>query len=54
MELTKWEPLHELTSLRRQMDRFLESFFGREPGEFYEERFTPYLSCNCCAQLVAI
>jgi len=43
MELTKWEPLFELNSLNRQMDRFWKSFFGRELREFYEERFTPYL-----------
>ena len=41
MEIIKWEPIHELTSLRRQMDRFMESFWGREPLGTYEERFIP-------------
>ena len=43
MELTKWEPLYEHSSLRRQMERFWESFFGREAKEYYEEGFIPYL-----------
>jgi HSP20 family protein len=30
MQLTKWEPLGGLTSLRREMDRLFDSFFDRE------------------------
>ena len=43
MELTKWEPLHELTSMRRQMERLWESFFGGESKDFYNEGFTTCL-----------
>jgi HSP20 family protein len=41
MEITKWEPFRELTSMRRQMDRLMESFFGREPGLPAVERWAP-------------
>jgi len=43
MELSKWEPLHELTSMRRQMERLWESFFGHESRDFYNEGFTTCL-----------
>ena len=41
MDLIKWEPFGELSTLRRQMDRLLESFFGREPMLFERERWVP-------------
>lgn len=41
MAIVKWEPLGELTTLRRQMDRLMESFFGREPLVFEREKWIP-------------
>jgi HSP20 family protein len=32
MALTPWRPLGELSSLRREMDRLLERFFGEAPS----------------------
>ena len=41
MDLMKWEPFGELSSLRRQMDRLWDSFFGREPAIFERGRWVP-------------
>ena len=41
MEIRKWEPFRELTSTRRQMDRLLESFSGRELGLPAVKRWSP-------------
>ncbi|RLC27071.1 MAG: hypothetical protein DRH21_00180 [Deltaproteobacteria bacterium] len=41
MAIVKWEPFGELTTLRRQMDRLMESFFGREPLSYERERWIP-------------
>ena len=42
MALVKWEPFSgELATFRRQMDRLFESFFGREPLGWPEERIAP-------------
>jgi len=43
MEITKWEPLHEMASMRRQMENLWESFFGPESRDFYNEGFTTCL-----------
>ena len=43
MEITKWEPLNELASIRSQMERLWESFLGRESRDFYNEGFTTCL-----------
>jgi HSP20 family protein len=32
MAIAPWRPLGEMTSLRREMDRLLERFFGEVPG----------------------
>ena len=32
MDLIRWEPFKELSSIRRQMDRLLDTFFEREEG----------------------
>jgi HSP20 family protein len=41
MDLMKWEPRGELSSLRRQMDRLWDSFFGPEPTLFERGRWAP-------------
>lgn len=41
MAIVKWEPLGELSTLRRQMDHLMESFFGREPLGYERERWIP-------------
>ncbi len=44
MELTSWRPFEELTSLRREMDRLFERFFGERPGlETLEGKWSPAL-----------
>ncbi|MCK4755421.1 Hsp20/alpha crystallin family protein [candidate division WOR-3 bacterium] len=40
--LTKWEPFSDLVSLRDDMDRFFETFFGQHP-EDREGFWTPIL-----------
>jgi HSP20 family protein len=41
MAIVKWEPFGELSTLRRQMDHLMESFFGREPRIYERERWIP-------------
>jgi len=41
MAIVKWEPFGELSTLRRQMDHIMESFFGREPMIYERERWIP-------------
>jgi HSP20 family protein len=41
MAIVRWEPFAELASMRRQMDRVMESLFGREAVPFGEERWIP-------------
>ena len=41
MAIVKWEPFGELSTLRRQMDHLMESFFGREPMIYERERWIP-------------
>jgi|LGVC01.1.fsa_nt_gb HSP20 family protein len=41
MAIVKWEPFGELSTLRRQMDHLMESFFGREPMFYERERWIP-------------
>lgn len=41
MDLIKWEPFGELSTLRRQMDRLWDSFFGPEPALFERGRWVP-------------
>jgi HSP20 family protein len=46
MDLMKWEPFGELSSLRRQMDRLWDSFFGREPAIFERGRWVPAIDIS--------
>lgn len=39
--IKKWEPFKELVTLRDDMDRFFNSFFGRSPGDNYEGVWAP-------------
>ncbi|UCE08873.1 MAG: Hsp20/alpha crystallin family protein [bacterium] len=41
MSIIKWEPFEELATMRRQMDRLMESFWGREPFAKLEGKWTP-------------
>jgi HSP20 family protein len=41
MEIVKWEPLSELSRLRRQMDRLTGLFWGRDPMFFEGEKWIP-------------
>lgn len=41
MAIVKWEPFGELSTLRRQMDHLIESFFGRESLSYERERWIP-------------
>ena len=41
MAIMKWESLGELSTLRRQMDYLMESFFGCEPLSYERERWIP-------------
>lgn len=42
-DMAKWDPFREMTSLRDDMDRFFESFFGRYPKERIEGFWAPSL-----------
>jgi HSP20 family protein len=39
--IKKWEPFKELVTLRDDMDRFFNSFFGRSLGDNYEGVWAP-------------
>ncbi len=39
--MKRWEPFKELMTLREDMDRFFNSFFGRSAAESYEGVWTP-------------
>lgn len=39
--IKKWEPFRELVTLRDDMDRFFNSFFGRTPGEDIDGVWAP-------------
>ncbi len=39
--IKKWEPFKELMTLREDMDRFFNNFFGRSVTENYEGVWTP-------------
>lgn len=41
--LKKWESFRELMTLREDMDRFFNNFFGRSAAENYEGVWTPVL-----------
>jgi len=46
-ELTPWRPFGELTSLRREMDRLWENFFGERPlGRIWEREWAPSLDMS--------
>jgi len=41
MALIRWEPFHELETMRHQMDRLMESFWGRQPLGITEGAWSP-------------
>jgi HSP20 family protein len=41
MALVKWDPMAEMVSLRRQMDRLMESVWGEEPFWAREKKWVP-------------
>lgn len=41
MALVKWNPMAELATLRTQMDRLMESFWGEDPFWAREKMWTP-------------
>jgi HSP20 family protein len=46
-ELTPWRPFGELSSLRREMDRLWENFFGERPlGRVWEREWAPSLDMS--------
>jgi len=46
-ELTPWRPFGELSSLRREMDRLWENFFGERPlGRIWEREWAPSLDMS--------
>ena len=46
-ELTPWRPFGELTSLRREMDRLWENFFGERPlPKIWEREWAPSLEMS--------
>ena len=46
-ELTSWRPFTELSSLRREMDRLWESFFGERPLQrIWEREWAPSLDMS--------
>jgi HSP20 family protein len=46
-ELTPWRPFTELSSLRREMDRLWENFFGERPfSRVWEREWTPSLDMS--------
>jgi HSP20 family protein len=46
-ELTPWRPFGELTSLRREMDRLWDSFFGERPfPRIWEREWAPSLDVS--------
>jgi HSP20 family protein len=46
-ELTPWRPFGELSSLRREMDRLWENFFGERPlGRMWEREWAPSLDMS--------
>ncbi|NIS61516.1 MAG: Hsp20 family protein [Proteobacteria bacterium] len=46
-ELTPWRPFGELSSLRREMDRLWENFFGERPlTRMWEREWTPSLDVS--------
>jgi HSP20 family protein len=46
-ELTPWRPFGELSSLRREMDRLWENFFGERPlGRIWESEWAPSLDMS--------
>ena len=46
-ELTPWRPFGELTSLRREMDRLWENFFGERPlPRIWEREWAPSLDVS--------
>ena len=46
-ELTPWRPFGELRSLRREMDRLWENFFGERPlGRILEREWAPSLDMS--------
>ena len=46
-ELTPWRPFGELSSLRREMDRLWENFFGERPlGRIWEREWVPSLDMS--------
>lgn len=46
MEIMKWEPFRELSSLRREMDRLFDSFLGREPAAIGERLWAPVVDVS--------
>lgn len=46
-ELTPWRPFTELSSLRREMDRLWENFFGERPlTRIWEREWAPFLDMS--------
>jgi HSP20 family protein len=46
-ELTPWRPFGELSSLRREMDRLWENFFGERPlARMWEREWAPSLDMS--------
>ena len=41
MALVKWDPMAEMVSLRKQMDRLMESVWGEEPFWTREKKWAP-------------
>jgi HSP20 family protein len=46
-ELAPWRPFSELSSLRREMDRLWDSFFGERPlARMWEREWAPFLDVS--------
>jgi HSP20 family protein len=46
MEIMKWEPFRELSSLRQEMNRLFDSFFDRERPAFKERQWVPAIDVS--------
>jgi HSP20 family protein len=55
-ELVKWEPLREVSRLRREMDRLFEDFFGLRPawGRAWEMEWAPAVDVAETADQVVV
>ncbi|WP_089939305.1 Hsp20/alpha crystallin family protein [Candidatus Entotheonella palauensis] len=55
MSLIKWEPSEGLTSLRRDMDRLLDDFFGNSPFHFERgDGFSPNVEVSDTKESVIV